>query len=390
VIIFKHMDQPIGRLSFNRIGTHRGEINIDGKWRKDRPFGEDENQAISSFGDYWGIGNFAMARLVNREELEELTTFDPDKYGDAELYLQLRHTPNLSYPPPRLYKEGRHMGVQLPAFESVIPLQREHLDAIMDNIYTSRFVIKNGRARRYSVENNSFRAGNPNFADVPDGTYEFVNGKAEKVGLKGWTTELPDDHPLNKRSTDRIKELFNMGIEMLTSYEPYTYFQIYYPHRYAYYRDGDLYLLGAPILKKDDPTLQQFIANEKIRESKGTTQHPYKAFVDSGPPLKDGKIDVDFVKAFGVKVPEKNYLALGDNHAMSKDSRLFGFVPEDNIQGAPSILLWPPGHRWGFPPQTSYPFFTVPRLIIWGVVGLLVLVWYVLHRRRMSRRLFPE
>ena len=54
---------------------------------------------------------------------------------------------------------------------------------------------------------------------------------------------------------------------------------------------------------------------------------------------KDGKYDVDFIRAFGITVNPKNYFVLGDNHAMSGDGRLFGFVPDNNLQGAPSLIL---------------------------------------------------
>jgi len=61
---------------------------------------------------------------------------------------------------------------------------------------------------------------------------------------------------------------------------------------------------------------------------------------------------------------------------MSADSRVFGFVPEGNLEGAPSVILWPPGERWGMPPQTAYPLLNTPRLIIWGIAALIFAVWY--------------
>jgi len=386
-ILFEHMGKAIGKLSYTRTGTFQGEINVNGAWKKERPFEKNQTDEISSMGQFWGINNFAMARLLSPGELKEWTTFHLEDLEEAELYLQLRHSPNLVYPPPRIYKDGQHMGIQLSTFESVIPLKKEHIQAIRDHMYTSRFVIKSGRTKRYSAETDNFLAGNPHFSDVPDGTYEIYNGKAEQVGFYGWTSELGSTHPLNSTSTTRIKELFNMGIEMLTSYEPSAYFQIYYPHRYAYFRDGDLYLLGAPIFNKKDPILQKYIASEKAREAKATTELPYKPFLDRGPPLKNGVIDKEYIKTFGVKIPEKNYLALGDNHAMSMDSRLFGFVPENNIQGAPAFVLWPPGNRWGTPPQTPYPFLSIPRVIVWSIAGTILLIWYFIRRRRLASTL---
>ncbi len=41
-------------------------------------------------------------------------------------------------------------------------------------------------------------------------------------------------------------------------------------------------------------------------------------------------------------LPEKGYLALGDNYAMSSDSRTLGPVPQDNLEGTTLIILWPP------------------------------------------------
>lgn len=381
MILFEHMGQPIAKLTYNRIGAFQGAVLREGEWKK---------AELSSFDQFWGISNYAMARLLNRNELKAWTPFRAEDVGEAELYLELRHSPNLLYPPPRLYKEGHGLGIQLPTFESVIPLKPEHIQSIKEHLYTSRFVIENGKARRYSAEGTEFVAGNPRFTGIPDGTYEFFDGKPEQVGVGGWTSALAKEHPLYNLTTEQVKDFFNMGIEMLNFYEPSAFFQRYYPHRYAYYREGSLYLLGAPVLPKEDATLQQFIASEKKRAQEATLDQPYTPFLDAGSPMKEGQIDLAFLKAHGLKIPEKSYLALGDNHAMSLDGRVFGFVPEANIQGAPSWVLWPPGERWGPPPQTPYPFFSVPRSIVWGIALSLFFAWYLLQRRRLSRRLFID
>ena len=41
-------------------------------------------------------------------------------------------------------------------------------------------------------------------------------------------------------------------------------------------------------------------------------------------------------------VPPENYFVLGDNSASSKDSRYWGFVPEQNILGKAMVIYWPP------------------------------------------------
>jgi len=389
-ILFKHMNQAIGKLTYTPFGSHQGDVFVNGKWTKEKLFKKTQSQRPNSYRDFWGIGNYAMARLLNRQELQRYTDFDPEKIGPAELYLQLKHTPNLTYPPPIIYQEGRHVGIQMPAFETVIPLTKDHLKAIMKQMYTSRFIVKNGSSSRYSAGQRETFSSAKRFADVPDGTYEFVNGRAEKVGVQGWTTSLPSDHPLNRFSKQHVKTLFNLGIGMWGTPEQSTFFQNYYPHRYAYWRNGDLYLLSAPILKKSDPVLKKFIKNEQAKERGSTPDKPYLAFKDTGSPVKSGEFDIDFIQNFGIKVPEKHYLALGDNHANSKDSRFFGFVPEENIQGAPDFLFWPPGPRWGGPPQTPYPFLTLPRVIIWTFAALILFCWYLFQKHRRSKRLFPK
>jgi signal peptidase I len=94
-------------------------------------------------------------------------------------------------------------------------------------------------------------------------------------------------------------------------------------------------------------------------------------FQDSGAPLNaDGAIDTAFIKKYGVTVPEKMYLLMGDNHAMSADTRLFGFVPESNLRGGASFLFWPAGDRWGRHPQAIIKHLTVPNLTVLAIAAL--------------------
>ncbi|NGX42650.1 MAG: Signal peptidase I T [Chlamydiae bacterium] len=389
-VLFKHMNLPVGKVFFKRFGTPTGEIFNGKEWIKDQSFESTKaKEEIRSFGDFWGMGNFAMARLLTKKQVENYTDVDIRDLEEGVLYLQLRHTPNLTYPPPQLFQDRHQYGIHVPALETIIPLQQKHLDAIMDNMYTSRFIVKNGSAHRYNIEGSTPYSGNARFSDVPDGTYEIYHGKAEQVGWKGKTSQLPETHPLLRRDASRVQELFNKGIDFSKN-EARAFSQGYYPHRYAYFRNSDLYLMGAPILTKEDSTLIQFLQKEEGKERQSTSSNPYLAFTDRGPPLKNGNYDIEFIRKFGLTIPEKRYLVLGDNHAMSADSRVFGFAPEDNIRGAPSFLIWPPGDRWGAPPQTAYPFLTLPRLIVWLIALAIFITWYVLHRKRMSTRIFPE
>jgi signal peptidase I len=254
-------------------------------------------------------------------------------------------------------------------------------------------VFENGRGSRYSVEENAGHQQGIFFPKVPDGTYEFVYGKGYQVNylylpifgrIVSSITPLSEDHPLMAKTPENIQRLYNLGIEMNNSYEPQGTYQLNYPSRYAYFRNGDLYTMGAPLLKKGSETLQKFAEREEKKEKQSSAEKPYIAFKDYGPPLKNGQIDTDFIKTFGVHVPDKMYFALGDNHAMSADSRVFGFIPEDNLQGAPSLILWP-ADRMGMPWQKPYPILNAPRLIVWGFILIIGAVWYILDQRSLRR-----
>ena len=42
------------------------------------------------------------------------------------------------------------------------------------------------------------------------------------------------------------------------------------------------------------------------------------------------------------RVPEGYYFVLGDNSASSRDSRYWGFLPEDHLVGKALVVYWPP------------------------------------------------
>lgn len=390
-LLFNLMYQPIGKLKIAANGTLSGEVFNGKEWVRDQPNAQSKpHQEILTYSDVWGIRNYAMVRLLTKEQLPQELRSDVQALGEGVLYLELRHTPSLSYPSPKFLRGERGFAVLLNPYTTLIPLQQEQLDAILASMYTARFVVSDGHAAKYNIEGTKISSLSPAFPGVPDGSYEFYYGKLSRIGWGGITTLLPEDHPLYSRDPANIQRLFNLGIEMDVAFEPHQP-QYYYPQRYGYFREGDLYLMGAPILKKNDPLLVAFHENEKKKEEASTALHPYVAFKDYGPPLKeDGSLDKAFIRTFGVKVPPYHYLLLGDNHAMSSDSRVFGFVPEANLQGAPSLIIWPPGNRLGPPMQKPYPILVLPRMIIWGIVALITALWYAIHRYKMKRSIFRD
>ncbi len=375
-VTFYQMNQPVAKLSVSPIGLIQGDMIQ----QKGRP-------KLGQYSDLWGFKNFAMARLLTPAQAEKI---HPASFKDLEsgiLYLELTHHPSLQGA-TLVRDEYNRLRPDFALSSSLIPLQKEHLDTIASHLITCRFVVENGVARRLGWNARELSSYLPAFPGVPDGTYEIQDGKAYKILWGGIPKELAADHPLYRKSAEQIQLLYNLGIEFLNQYTPTSKAQRTTPSRYAYFRNHELYLLGAPILTKDDPALILFLKKEYQKQSMSTSVNPYFPFDDAGAPLTlDGKIDADFLKKYGVIVPEKMYLVLGDNHAMSADSRHFGFVPEDNLKGGASFLFWPPNSRWGRLPQSVGPHLTIPNLSAWGIAILCLVGTSIYYKRKFSRPL---
>jgi signal peptidase I len=373
--LFKQMNQPIGRLQIQN-GKPIGQIFNGTEWVVDQPF-EANDQSLHTYSDFYGIRNIATGRLLTSSQAAALSEAPLDDLSDGTLYLELRHHPSLTYPKPQLLRGRPTLTPEV----SLLPLNQTHLDTLMGTLYTTRFILEGGRAYADRIKNATARTSpyRPLFTDVPDGRYEFYYGKGYEVGFGGILHPLPPNHPLYSRDPQNVQRLYNLGIEFSTIVAPQSRNQAHHPSRYVYFRDGDLYLMGSPVLKSYDPALINFLDRESKRASRSTPTRPYLPFKDYGPPPS-----AEFIRTFGLHLPPESYLALGDNPAASGDSRLFGFVPESNIRGTPGLLLWPPGPRWGTLTPPPYPWFNGPRIFVWALALAIAIAYYTWRHRRLN------
>ena len=390
-VITKQMNLPVAKMQLRADGNVGGTFFNGEKWtRENLKALKAPHPKPESYSDLWGIGNFAMCRLLTPDELEHFY----HRSGDAPLYLELRHTPNMQQPKPliRQSDQGKYFP-QFTPFVSLIPLEQKHLDLIQEAMITARFHVKNQGAFRYVERSRrpQRKEFDPKFPNVPNGLYEFYYGEGQKVFATGIQFPMSKKNPLYSSSPENVQKLFNLGFTFNTLYDPHLREQPFLPSRYAYWRDGELFIMGAPILKKEDSTLTTFIEEELTRQKESPDSAPYIAFVDHGPPLKeDGSLDIDFVRAFGLKIPDNAVVALGDNYAGSADSRDFGFVPMHNLRGAPSFIFWPPGKRIGPLAQPPYPWITFPNLLAWITAAIAFTLSYLWVRRRNKRSIFKD
>jgi len=333
----------------------------------------------------WGIENFANARILPKTILEKKGAI-PSYLPTTDYYLELTHHPSVQK--ATIQKDPSFRARPMAQTEkSYIPLSESHLHTLWENIYTARFTVKNGYFWPFGL--SAKQALQSHFTpklkgNIPNGTYEFYNGKLYQIRAQGYSTLLPSDHPLAKYDPQNLFTLFNAGFRCDSRFLPLHHDHSVLPERYAYFRNGDLFVMGAPLATHTDSTLQAFIDAER---SQSKINPAYLPFIDQGAPLlKDGTLDIEKINRYGLRVPDKHYLVLGDNHAMSGDSREFGFVPQENIRGTPSFLFWAPGGRYGLPQDGVYHTVTTPRIIVWTILGI-SLLGYGYFRYRQDR--FP-
>lgn len=374
-VILHQMNEPLAKLYTSVGGRLNYELLL--------PPNKNSEADLSSLDlyDYWGMGNYASSRIVKQSALYQDSSFDETLYPGAKYFLELSHHASLKHGTiglDYLFRERPQMRIH----KSYIPLGEKEMKKIWDNLYTARFVVENGAFRRYgsSKSDLKIKSFRPKLVNqVPDGTYEMQNGKKYRVLSQGILKELPSNHPLATYNEENLLTLYNLGINCDMRFI-FQHKQGLRPARYAYFRNGELYLMGVSIFQKDHPLLEKFVS---LEVDKSEAFKDYAPFIDNGAPLNaDGSINKETIRNFGISVPDKHYMVLGDNHAMSGDSREFGFVPEENIRGVPGLVFWAPNDRFGITASSFYPTFTPARIAVWICFGFVSVVWGTIHYRR--------
>lgn len=368
-VYLHQMGQTVAKLYSNSQGNLQGKFSNGRQWVDESPKLE--------YKDLWGIKNFAMSRILTRMQALEMGF---DLKGSLENYfLELHHSPHTNYPRPHLGVDimGRLRPMITPE-KSLIALTPAHMQKIKNALYSARFEVKGGYAGNYSLL-NSFKPHqySPLFPQVPDGTYEFINGIAYQVNSLGVQHPLAQDHPLNSTDPKMIQRLYNLGMQMISLYEPSSLHLDFVPSRFVYFRDGALYAMNHEIFAPNDPILEEFVSNEKSKAH---------GFIDHGNPiLADGTLNKELIINYGLRIPKGEYLFLGDNHAGSRDCRDFGFIPEKNIQGSPAFIIWPSSSRLGLLKQGSLHWFNLPNVLV-CMCALLAFSASTLYSRKLRKK----
>jgi signal peptidase I len=363
-VIISQTGTPVAKLIFSPTGNYGSLIK-----NENPPFSKYFNP--SDYFDIWGFKNYANCRILTKKQIG----FTNSK---NEYFLELIHHPSIK----NIKVERDFSGKIFPSLSystSIIPLTEWDILQIFNKLYTCRFKVKNKKVYRVGIyKNNHFLPS----LNVPNGCYEFQDGIAYSVNFLGIRKKLKKSHKLYDKNLKQIALLYNLGIEMNTLFSPKKPFsnETLLPSRFCYFRNGDFYLMGHPIFKKDDETLLNFIEKEKQKASENKNHH---AFIDEKPPIKqDGSIDKEFILKYGLKIPKDHYFVLGDNHSSSGDSRDFGFVPEKNIRGRPSFVYWPPLKIFKKINQPPHQLFTFPNIVIWGALLVIAIILYIYIRIR--------
>lgn len=103
------------------------------------------------------------------------------------------------------------------------------------------------------------------------------------------------------------------------------------------YKNDILYVNGK---KTDEPYLDDYKA--KFKKDKLQKTYDYNEFFQQRAQNSVAfTTDSTGSENFSVKVPDGQYYVLGDDRIVSRDSRMFGTISTESVEGEPKIAFWP-------------------------------------------------
>lgn len=322
----------------------------------------------------FGISNYGNCRLLLRRQ--HFYSAAPSVHLQQEPYLlEISHHGSLLVASTATKDQSTPVFLQ----RSLLPLSEEALSRLKSNLSTSRFVLKKGRIHRFEMNQTAVDHGFDVIppalpSTTPEGTFEFERGVLYQIRGMGKRTAV-HEHPL--LDIKYLPLIFNCGIDWNKEQNDLPSASPQLLKRFAYFRNGDLYCMGTLLYPSSDPTLQRFIASEEKRQ---IATSDYTPFLDEGLPT------VEKIMEKGLKIPEDQLLVLGDNHALSGDSRFFGPIPVKNIEGRPVAKIWPPSSFSFDLEQPSQDWSArVPTIIYYTALALVLGGMWLRNRRQMKQ-----
>ena len=128
-------------------------------------------------------------------------------------------------------------------------------------------------------------------------------------------------------------------------------------YRFNEPKRGDVVVFKAPGQKNDEfikriiglPGEKVSIKNSEVYIDGKRLNEPY---ISLGLPTRGGAFLGENQE---IVVAEETYFVLGDNREASSDSRVWGLVPEEDINGRAWVIYWPPP-AVGLVPDVTYSF----------------------------------
>ena len=109
-------------------------------------------------------------------------------------------------------------------------------------------------------------------------------------------------------------------------------------YKYDTIERGDIIVFSAPEAAEEDKDLVKRVIGlpgEKLEIKQGTVFINDKALKE---PYVENPADYNYGP---VDIPNNSYFMLGDNRRYSKDSHVWGYVPDENLLGRVWVRYWP-------------------------------------------------